>query len=420
MSSLQRSPSASRLLSIDSLLLHSPSELSQRITDETGNTIPKTGAAHNAQSELLESLLKVSDKMDRFDAILEEKGHSFHGILESLFGMEPAMVKHIKILLKKMKKFNAEQVEHHEDMVEKLDEVNESLVAIVAIFMGTLSHIHHVQVQYQDALIERFDEAQGDRDCEGETLMETLEDINEVQTENQESLMMVLDYVQEEQRTQGEMLVQKLDHIHQVQVEQQEGLLERFYDIEEEQDNVGETLSKKLDSIHLVQHMQQDALMQTLEEVHEEQLESQNTIMEKLNEIQRHQSDTEASHSKWSVLMYGAQERTLDRLSALEENIEAMISPNAQVPEGSDADGKPRIKLQDGTPEELLQEDNTGKDVNAAGTNDSVTTQIERQATQGANSNSGQDRAGTLGALFNILGPLLLVALMLVGLPGGY
>jgi hypothetical protein len=70
-----------------------------------------------------------------------------------------------------------------------------------------------------------------------------------------------------------------------------------------------------------------------MNDIQEEQTEVGHKLMEKLNTVQEQQADAAASELTRSVLMYGAQERVLDRLTTLEEKMDGMIAKILDVSE---------------------------------------------------------------------------------------
>jgi len=372
------------------LIYHLLSALDQRTA--------KAEAMQETQSGAFELLQKVSEKLDIFDTNIAEEGCSFETLLELMFDIKPATEGHFKTLLDNMKQLHCLQVKKQDLLMEKLDNIHEEQSELPA----KIRYLDDVLADLQIVVMERFDGIQDDQDRQGDRLGEKV------------------DNVYRAHYMQREVLVNKLEQIHQDQEAQEDILIERLEEIQEEREAQGEMLTEKLDHIHEFQHFQQDTLVDKFEEIHDEQLESQNTLMEKLNEISKQQLDMDASQSKWSVLVYGAEERILGRLATMEEKIDTMVLDNAKVSEqGNEAEERGSAQLQDGNVAAVPQENNTEKET-VTSANAATPQRTKLQAADGADSKSGEDRVGTLRALFGVLGPLFLVSLMLAGLPGAY
>lgn len=241
--------------------------------------------------------------------------------------------------------------------------------------------------------------------------------------EQQNETVETLDAVREGVPNMENNLTGRLHHIHQVQVEQQGTLMETLVDIQAEQEEQSEMLEGKLLHIHGVQLEEHEAVMEKLEEIHDGQMEQENALLEKLNEIEKQQTDAESAHSKWSVIMYGAQGRILDRLSALEEIVEMVVSNTPTVSElGKGVEVKDSVQLQDRATA-AVPRGNTPEPKNEAPVSPAdqpVIQSVELNSAEVADPHTTEVTSGPLGARWDFLCLCVLVILMLVGLPGGY
>jgi hypothetical protein len=128
------------------------------------------------------------------------------------------------------------------------------------------------------------------------------------------------------------------DH-RKMQNEDHEFTAEKLEDmLLDRQSDTHNVLTEKLQTIYDRQELQEENLIEKLSAIQKNQGQLEINSMVKLNESQQQLADAVASHSKWSVLMYAAQERILDRLTAIEDRIDVFDARSGiSSDQGSDA-----------------------------------------------------------------------------------
>ncbi|PMD19737.1 hypothetical protein NA56DRAFT_724336 [Hyaloscypha hepaticicola] len=126
----------------------------------------------------------------------------------------------------------------------------------------------------------------------------------------------------------------------------------------------------------------------------------ENKVMQILNQLQEQQENAKTSHSQWSVLVYGSQDRIHDRLEVLEKKISQMLERIPNVPDaGDNSEERVLTELRD----DIARVDPDEHDAEV------FVAPIELPIDQPAELDAG----GTLKALWEFLAPLLAVNMFL-------
>lgn len=322
MSSLHPLESANRLLAIDQPFLqgppHSsnigygatesrePNQFNQYNHDGKDHTITtiyehlknlekraaKSEANQEAQSNAFETVHQKLVELDhRWDVVIDRENPDCLGaVFDPLFDLGTGMAEnsfHSAMMRQQGKLINQEermalnQLQTTKDVMEQLDLMHNAQSDRHEYTKGEPDDMHDVQ----------------------SSIMGRLKHVHEVNVEQHKTLRAKLEDFSIEQKDLENCLMGKLDRIHTNLEEQEINFLEKSNYLDEGRSEVENNLTERLDNIH-------------------NELENQKiSLMEKMDYVEVEQENALPSQSQWSVLVYGSQDRIIDRSEMLEKKI---------------------------------------------------------------------------------------------------
>jgi hypothetical protein len=346
---------------------------------------PITKAIYDLLKNLEEKTAKVeavqevqSDVLERVHQLLES--HDIHGWGRIINYDEDTPT--LGSLFDPLFEVGPEMVKNQEDFLEQMRQV----------------HLAQTKQRVSFSLMNKVDSIDREQLEPLNNILELMNDVHEIRVEQHKALDEKLDHVHDDQRH----TMNKLGYFYDAQVDQNETLTEQLEEVHDQQMELENTLMEKLDDIDENLLGQESNFLEKLSDMQEEQSEMEKKLMEMLNKIQEQQMDAEASHSKWNVLIYGDQKRTLDWLATLEEKVDAMVVKTLDVSEpGDDSEERAPIELQDHLPQVIQQERNTEQGILVVPMGIPLGQPAEL------------DRGGNLRGLWECFAPLLIVSMLL-------
>ncbi|PMD39638.1 hypothetical protein L207DRAFT_583500 [Hyaloscypha variabilis F] len=243
--------------------------------------IHEVGTSHESHSA--SALLRHRYVERRLDMLVNYDEDKLSSLFDPLLEMRPAMVKNSEILLENIRQFHKKEMDQLATQEATMDSIYTAQIDRWDEFSMQLKTLHKAHVEAH------------------EKMSKELKDHSKMQNED-----------------------------HEFAAEKLEDMLDR-------QSDMHNVLTERLQEIYDRQELQEENLMEKLSAVHKDQTQLEINSMVKLNETQQQLADAVASHSKWSVLMYAAQERILDRLTAMEDRIDVFEARSASSSDqGSD------------------------------------------------------------------------------------